>query len=202
MPRAINLEVRERVVTTAYKLFVERGYKSVSMDDVAKAAGLKKANLFHYYPSKETLGLAVLEKHRWLFLERVNTEFASDLDDPIEAVAKMYTALAERFGGPDNDTPSVVANIVVEMAGSNRSLQTHIAEDFAFWVNHLGTFLQTWKHRGYFRSDLDSRQAAMTCISLVQGAMVFWLATRDHEIFEAVAQSARQFLGNFKTESK
>jgi AcrR family transcriptional regulator len=53
---------RERILHEAEQLFFARGLKGVSMDEVAAAAGVKKANLFHYYPSKEALEVAVLDR--------------------------------------------------------------------------------------------------------------------------------------------
>ena len=61
MPRTLNLEARENILRSAMGLIHARGFRDVSMEDVAESAGLKKANLFHYYPTKEALGLATLD---------------------------------------------------------------------------------------------------------------------------------------------
>jgi TetR/AcrR family transcriptional regulator len=62
MARKPNTEARRRILEAARELFLERGLRGVSMEEVAGAAGIKKANLFHYYPRKESLELAVLEQ--------------------------------------------------------------------------------------------------------------------------------------------
>ena len=62
MPGKVNVGARQRILEAARKLFHERGLRGVSMEDVAGAAGIKKANLFHYYPTKESLELAVLDQ--------------------------------------------------------------------------------------------------------------------------------------------
>ena len=198
MPRAINTEVRERVVATAHRLFCERGYKSVSMDDVAKAAGLKKANLFHYYPSKETLGLAVLDQLARDFRQRIVAEFSDETVDPIERVAAMYTDMGQKVRESGGDMPSVVGNVVVEMSSSHPSLQLHLADDLSFWADQLTCFLQRWKKRGYFKRHFDPRNAAITFISLMQGAVVHWKATLDPVAFDQSATCVRTYLGQLK----
>ena len=197
MPRAINTEVRERIVATAYRLFHNRGYKSVSMDDVAKATGLKKANLFHYYPTKETLGLAVLDCMGATFRKQVVADLADDTVDPIDRIAGMYTTMAERVTAAGGDMPSVVGNVVVEMS-SQPSLQAKIEEDMLFWADQLTSFLQSWKKRGYFKRNMNTRCAAMTFISLLQGSVVHWKATSDIEPFTQSATCVRTFLGQLK----
>jgi AcrR family transcriptional regulator len=46
---------RSEITTTAARLFNEFGVDRVSMDDVAKAVGLAKPTLYHYFPSKEQI---------------------------------------------------------------------------------------------------------------------------------------------------
>lgn len=51
---------RERVLQSALELFADQGY-AASMGDVAKAAGITRTVLYHYFPSKERLFTSVLE---------------------------------------------------------------------------------------------------------------------------------------------
>ncbi|UKS24059.1 TetR/AcrR family transcriptional regulator [Paenibacillus sp. HWE-109] len=56
-PRAAQGEVplTQKIVMTAIRLFLSKGYESVSMDDVAKACEVTKASVYYYYPSKSDL---------------------------------------------------------------------------------------------------------------------------------------------------
>ena len=54
------LSSRQRIVATARALFVERGYASVSMQQIADATGLRKASLYHHFKSKEALFAEVM----------------------------------------------------------------------------------------------------------------------------------------------
>ncbi len=51
---------KEHIVEAATRLFVERGYEGISMREIAQAAGLSKAGLYHHFHDKEALFLAVL----------------------------------------------------------------------------------------------------------------------------------------------
>ncbi len=58
-------EARNRVLDAARPLFVEFGYKGVSMQQIADAAGIHKATLYHHFKDKDALFAAVvtLELH-------------------------------------------------------------------------------------------------------------------------------------------
>ena len=46
---------REAIVDAAQRLFLERGFGSVSMDELAEAAGLARRTLYNQFASKEEI---------------------------------------------------------------------------------------------------------------------------------------------------
>lgn len=52
---------REEILGVALQVFSRKGYAAATMDDIAAAAGLSKAGIYFYYPSKEALFSAVME---------------------------------------------------------------------------------------------------------------------------------------------
>ena len=56
-------ERREQLIEAGARLFAEHAYEEISMREVAQAAGVSKALLYHYFPSKiELFKAAVAEK--------------------------------------------------------------------------------------------------------------------------------------------
>jgi TetR/AcrR family transcriptional regulator len=54
---------RRAILATATELFAEHGYDRSSIAEVAKACGVSKALLYHYYTSKEVLLHDIIEHH-------------------------------------------------------------------------------------------------------------------------------------------
>lgn len=68
-PRALAGEARRaRILKAALAAFARLGLDGASVEAIARAAGLSKANLLYYYPSKDALYLAVLEQGLALWL--------------------------------------------------------------------------------------------------------------------------------------
>src|SRR3954463_15955471 len=57
-------DTRERIVLAAMQLFWEKGYESTSISDVLKSAGANSGSLYHFFPGKQDLLLAVLGMYR------------------------------------------------------------------------------------------------------------------------------------------
>lgn len=55
-------DTRLTILRTARELIQTRSYLGLSFQDLADKVGIRKASLYHHFPSKEALGLAVLER--------------------------------------------------------------------------------------------------------------------------------------------
>ncbi|WP_026421206.1 TetR/AcrR family transcriptional regulator [Actinokineospora inagensis] len=95
--RADAARNRARVLTAAEDLFAERGARNVTMDDIAKAAGVGRGTLYRRYPDRAAIALALLDDH-----ERVLQEKLMGGDPPLgpgappaERLAAFYTAMVD-----------------------------------------------------------------------------------------------------------
>jgi len=52
---------KEGILTAARAQFLEQGFSKTSMDAIARSAGVSKATLYAYFPSKETLFADLVE---------------------------------------------------------------------------------------------------------------------------------------------
>src|SRR6476659_3942789 len=55
---------RDRLILAALQLFAEKGYESTSVADVLRTAGVNSGSLYHFFPGKQDLLVAVLETYR------------------------------------------------------------------------------------------------------------------------------------------
>jgi AcrR family transcriptional regulator len=62
MPKIVDHNAyRNDIIQTVASLFAEHGYAALGMRDIAKALGVSKGTLYHYFPNKEALFQAVCE---------------------------------------------------------------------------------------------------------------------------------------------
>lgn len=54
-------DLRVEILSTAKKLFIQRGYRGLAMREIAEALGVTKPALYYYFKDKEKLFLAILE---------------------------------------------------------------------------------------------------------------------------------------------
>jgi TetR/AcrR family transcriptional repressor of nem operon len=53
---------KQKLIDTAWELLWTSSYGAVSVDDICKAAGVKKGSFYHFFPSKVDLAIASMEE--------------------------------------------------------------------------------------------------------------------------------------------
>jgi AcrR family transcriptional regulator len=74
------------VLEAAMRLFGEAGFDAVTVDEIAAAAGVAKGAVYHYFPSKEALFEAVLERTSVELAERIRGRMRAP--DGLAAIAE------------------------------------------------------------------------------------------------------------------
>lgn len=86
---------KARILEIAGQLFMERGYKAVSIRDIAQACGLTNAALYYYFPSKEALFHEVVQRHVNALAQALQKARAqappNDLKAQLIAMIAVYT---------------------------------------------------------------------------------------------------------------
>jgi AcrR family transcriptional regulator len=99
LPRFARANPRHfEICMTAARTFVERGFDATSVNDIAAAAGMTKAGLYHYISSKEALFVDILNLGMdWLDEEVVKP--VRDITDPEDRLRQMVTLHAKLTAG-------------------------------------------------------------------------------------------------------
>ncbi|MDO9640419.1 MAG: TetR/AcrR family transcriptional regulator [Pseudotabrizicola sp.] len=146
IPRAKRTEIRrenERVILdAAEKVFAEAGYGGATMQLIADMAGLPKANLHYYFPTKEALYRQVVRNIFEIWLHAADT--FDDAPGPVEGIggyieAKMAISRRHPFGS------KVWASEVMHGAPV---IQDYLETTLRDWTEGRMAVIQAWVDQG------------------------------------------------------
>lgn len=154
---------RERVQAAAERLFAERGYKAVTLRDIAQELGIRQASLYYHFPGgKEELYVTVTERglqaHRE-GLEQAITAAGASLEEGLRAVL-LWLA-----GHAPVDLARMLLADFPAISEEHRKRLTDLALDCL--VRPIESMLQAARQRGEGR-DVDTRFAALTILSTAE----------------------------------
>src|SRR5205823_12679999 len=87
----------QRLVFAAMRLFGEKGYGSTSIADILHEAGANSGSLYHAFPTKQDLLLAVLDVYREGIGPMLLDPAWAGVDDPIERIFALLASYRDRL---------------------------------------------------------------------------------------------------------
>ena len=183
-------DTKKRILTTAFDLFSTSSYDRVSMDEVARKAGISKGGLFHHFSSKYDLGREALF---WYADEQMASLFS---DDPVnkgpqEQIGE-FIDLALRIMTGNNRMMRFFFDMYEEALSSDKDVDIWL-DFFIRYVDHLEDL--------FLRLNMpDPRMKAMLLLSTVDGfSMYYMLLDHTDEIIDIGSlrkELVRMFLGS------
>ncbi len=165
---------RRRIVEAAAELIYEHGVKDTNNEMVRRAAQVSGSQLSHYFPDKERLVQAVIERRRDSMMGRDRTPPRGTLDsiDTLQAWADSYiTNPAVLAGGCS------FGSLAAEVIKSEPALRADIASGFTHWGDEFRSGLETMRRRGTLPPDSDTTRLAHALMAAFQGGMLLTQST-------------------------
>ncbi len=137
---------KDAILDEATRLFAERGYAACSMADLAECVGLRKASLFHHFPSKDDLYGAVLERLMRSLSDTI-TASISPGGSYQEQLDRMSDGMVAAFG----EQPFAARIVAREMMDWGPFVRARFNELVAPVLQATRTFLEGGMEAGAFK---------------------------------------------------
>jgi len=172
-----GIRTRERVLAGAMDIFHRQGFSGTSIHDLIRETGVKKGNLYHYFSSKEEMGLQVLTTARDDFFRFLENSLQGDtpsarLTNHFESIIR-YHERRNLVGG------CIFGNTALEMSDRNETYRAVIHGVFEEWRRRIREVLESAVRSGEARKDLDPDAMARHIVATVEGGIMVARASRN-----------------------
>jgi AcrR family transcriptional regulator len=156
----------DSLTDVALRVFAERGYDGASMDDVARAAGITKASIYHHVSGKE----ALLERG----LGRALDALFAILEEPAAREGSAGERLRVIIARVAETTLRLLPELTVlfRVHGASRSERNALERRRAF-DRHVTAIIAQAQRDGDLRTDLDPRLVARLIFGM-SNSVVEW----------------------------
>ena len=167
---------KNTIIITALRLFLLRGYKNVSLVDVAKEMGITKGGIYHYFGSKEDLfqvGICYLfGQFETKYVEALGTEksvretlrflLGGELEFYIEGLLNIK----------QGDYRANNASLALEIMHNFPNIQEEIDRSQLEVRDTIAKKMQRAQETGEIRKDLDAQHLATLVLATSSGLNV------------------------------
>lgn len=178
------VETRERIIREARLAFTTRGYDNTTNREIAAGAGITAAAIYHYFPSKVDLYVAVFQDVQNKVFDAFESSVA-DKDGFVERFDAIFDAMFEL----SNDDPmlaSFVVGVVTE-AGHHPDLRAALNALSPRQQEFLSRLCLEAQQRGELPESLHVATAVDALSGVIGGFARLAVTIRDRARLRAVA---------------
>jgi len=141
--KAAIREENERIILEAAKdVFANYGYEGATTSRIARQAGIPKANLHYYFPTKKDLYRKVIDDIFNIWLEAADS--FDDCEDPVEAITR-YIDKKMDISRTNPKGSKVWANEILQRAPI---IQDYLETTLKTWTNSRAEVIRRWIDEG------------------------------------------------------
>jgi TetR/AcrR family transcriptional regulator, transcriptional repressor for nem operon len=182
---------RDKLVQAARKLMLAQGYPVTSVDDIIKAAGVSKGSFYHYFGSKEELGLTAMHEFLADGAAIMMEGPFRDVADPTKraiAFLKHVENVAMRLW----DHGCLLVMFSVELAGTSPKVREETSAVLLDLIDRIGAILRPLTKDGGGNMPMTSKAIANMYMAIIDGSLVYARATGDSSYIVRNLRAFRQ----------
>ena len=193
----IRAESREQILSTARRLFAERGYDGCNVSDIARQAGMSQGNIYWYFASKEELFKAVLVEG-FEILGAVMAEAAARPGtglEKLDSFLERFIVLVKDEGGDEFVT---IVTTLIAQGGVRRlaelGLSTH--QIGSGYHQSLNAIIAQGQAEGAVMPGIDPNVLATFFFSFMNGLMLMYPQEWKDIPYEFIREAVLRLLGS------
>lgn len=175
-----DVSTRESLIEMGLQYMQKTSYCSTGLSEVLALAGVSKGSFYHYFPSKEAFGSAVLQRYLELEVARATTLLTESKAAPLKRLRRYFEELIGVYG-PEGSMKGgcLLGNLSQEMANHSDLIQQTLREGFRIWEVAIDAVLQEATSRGDLFSKANTMEMASFILNSYEGALLRAKAERN-----------------------
>jgi AcrR family transcriptional regulator len=167
------------ILATAERLLENKKFTDISVDDLAKGAGLSRPTFYFYFPSKDAVLLALLEP----LITQADKGFDGAIEslpaDPRRAFREGIRIFFTAFG-----SHSVVARAGTEALATSPDVRAIWSTFMQKWINQTAALIEYERRRGAAPENIGALDLATSLNQMNERAMTATLVAEDGAVTE------------------
>jgi AcrR family transcriptional regulator len=181
----------EKILNSALHLFVSRGYRSTTVDDIAKACELTKGAVYFYFPSKAAILLALLDEVEDVIVGKMVARVAQ----AGPKAADKLIALLHSGAGTGTEKPELIVLFILmllEFNGVDSDLEQRVKAIYGRICLAIEELVHSGRVAGEFRTDMDTHEISAIVMALYNGTFMEWYCRPKYLRGRELVRAARE----------
>lgn len=184
-------DTRTIIVLAAMELFWEKGYASTSVADILSRSQVNSGSLYHCFPGKQDVLIAVLEMYRDGIGEMLLAPAWAGVADPVERIFALLARYRRMIVDTECTYGCPIGSIALELHEPDPPVRELLAANFAGWVDAIERCLAEAGDR--LPPATDRRALAEFVLTAMEGGVMQARTHRDVAYFDRTIAQLRAY---------
>ena len=193
MGKKDSRNTKNRIVTAAWELFYEQGYRETTIDDIVERSETSKGSFYHYFEGKD----ALLTSLSYLFDEKYK-ELTEQMDPAMHSFDKLMYLNREVFLMIEN---SISLELLARMYSTQLITrgERHLLDQNRLYYRLLRQIVQEGQKRGELRDDLSVNEIVKTYALCERALLYDWcICNGNYSLYQYAAAMMPVFLASYR----
>lgn len=190
--KPIQDSTRDRLVEAARELFWKRGYTATGIAEVLKAANARAGSLYYFFPTKEDLLVAVLDKYTDMLGPFVLGPAFSRVSDPVERVFAILDGYRRQLEATNFEHGCPIGSLALELSNGHERARVKIGRNFELWLEAVQRCFDD--AQGRLPQGTDTRRLAMLTLTSMEGAVMLARTFRSVDAYDDAITGLRDYI--------
>ena len=185
-----KLDTRTRIVLAAMDLFWTKGFNSTSVADILSRTQLNAGSLYHVFPGKQDLLVAVLEAYRDGIGPMLLDPAWAGIENPLEKVFALLGRYRELIVMTECSYGCPIGSLALELHEPDPAVRTLIAANFDAWTDAVRGCLA----EAELGAEEEREALAEFVLTVMEGAVMQARTYRDVAYYDRAVAQLRRFI--------
>jgi AcrR family transcriptional regulator len=186
------VDTKERVIYAALGLFARKGYGSTSVADILHEADVNAGSLYHFFPGKQDVLLAVLDAYLHGIHPMLLEPAWKGTADPIERVFALLGHYRAHLVRTECTYGCPIGSLALELHEPDPPVRALLAANFDAWISAIETCFNEAGDR--LPADVDRRALAIFALTTMEGGVMLSRTERTLAPFDQAVRMLRHYV--------
>ncbi len=185
---------REKLLSLAFCEIHRQGFQGASIANILESTQLTKGALYHHFPTKHALGLAVVDEIIAPQLESMVFQPLRDSANPVATLLEIIAGVASFLGDEGIMLGCPLNNLMQEMSPLDEQFRHHLNTILETWQQTISNALLQGQADCIIKPEVDCPAAALFIISAWEGCISIAKNKQSPETFKLCMKQLHDYV--------
>ena len=168
----VSRDTKNQIIEAGRKAMIAKSYNGVGLNEILNEAGVPKGSFYHFFKSKEELGVAVIEGSVEENTEKLRVALTDPRLSPLTRLETYFVWARDEIHSRELRQECLVCKLALELSSLSEPLREAVRKGWDQWRLIMTQCIQEAQEAGEVDPQHDAENLAEFIVYSFEGAMI------------------------------